>query len=99
MVPAARLVAATIAAAVMAAIAAINSGYLQDATVKLRWDSIIVAREIELVNGTCPEVKAGPLGSVECVRQFGLYYVAYLPPGYIVHVREGWVIGLYDRIG
>jgi hypothetical protein len=86
-------------AAAAAAISAVMGGlHAGDAAVKLKTDSLIVARELEIVNGTCPAVKAGPLESRDCVRQLGAYYVAYLPPGYVVRVREGWVVGIYERL-
>ena len=94
----ARLAAAAVVAAVMAAVAAVNGGYIEDAVVKLRWDSIVIAREIELVGAACPEVRVGPLASADCVRQVGAYHVAYLPANYTVHLRGGWVIGLYERV-
>ena len=95
----ARLVVAAIVAATMAAVAAINGGYMENATVKLRWDSIVIAREVELVGAACPEISAGPFKSAECVRQVGQYYVAYLPAGYTVRVKGGWVVGLFERVG
>ena len=87
-----------LAAAAVAISAAVSGLHAGDAAVKLRSDALIVARELEVLNGTCPEVKAGPLRSRDCVRQLGTYRVAYLPPGYVVRVRECWVIGLYERI-
>jgi len=91
-----RLVALAAAAIAIAAVA--GGLHVGDGTVKLRSDALIVARELEILNGTCP-VGTGPLKPSECARQVGQYYVAFLPPKYTVRLREGWVIGLYDRIG
>jgi len=86
-------------AAAAVAISAVVSGlHAGDAAVKLRSDALIVAKQVEILNGTCPEIAVGPLRSRDCVRQLGAYHVAYLPPGYVVRVREGWVIGLYERL-
>jgi hypothetical protein len=87
-----------LAAAAVAISAAAGGLHAGDAAVKLKTDSLIVAREIEIVNGTCPAVRVGPLESRDCVRQLGAYYIAYLPPGYVVRVRDGWVVGLYERL-
>jgi len=94
----ARLVAAALTAAVMVTVAALNHGYIQDATVKLLWNTMIVAKHIEIVNGTCPVVQAGPFVSNECIRQVGEYYVAYLPGNYTVRVKEGWVVGIFKTL-
>ena len=32
---------------------------------------------------------AVPFKSAECVRQVGQYYVAFLPPKYVIRVRSG----------
>jgi hypothetical protein len=93
----ARLAIAAAVAAVMIAVAAVNQLQLRDDAVKLLTDSLIVAKQIQIVNGTCPTIKVGPLESSDCIRQVGEYYVAYLPPKTIVKIREGWVIGLYTK--
>jgi len=95
----ARLAIAAAAVAVMIAVAAVNQLQLRDDAVKLFTDSLIVAKRIEIINGTCPTLKVGPLRSGECVRQVGEYYVAYLPPKFVVKVRDGWVIGFYQKVG
>jgi hypothetical protein len=95
---AARLVIAAAALIVIAAVAAASQLQIRDATVRLATDSLIVAKGVEIINGTCPEVVLGPFRSSDCVRQIGAYLVAYLPPGYVVRVREGWVIGLFERV-
>jgi len=94
----ARLAIAAAAAAVMIAVAAANYIVLHDDVVKLAADSLVVAKHIELINGTCPTAAVGPFASDQCIRQFGEYYVAYLPPKTIVRVKEGWVIGLYTKV-
>ena len=90
-----RLVALAVAAIAIAAVA--GGLHVGDGAVKLRSDALIIARELEILNGTCPEI--GPLKSRDCIRQVGQYYVAFLPPKYVVRVREGWVIGLFERVG
>ena len=86
-------------AAAAIAIAAVAGGlHVGDGAVKLRSDALIVARELEILNGTCP-VGTGPLKPPECARQLGAYYVAFLPPKYIGRLREGWVSGLFERVG
>jgi len=94
----ARLAMAAAVVAVMIAVAAANQLQLRDDAVKLLTDSLIVAKHIEIVNGTCPVLKAGPFASDECIRQVGEYYVAYLPPKTIVEIKDGWVIGFYQKI-
>ena len=94
----ARLAIAAAVVAVMVAVAAANQLQLHDDTVKLVSDSLVVAKQIQLLNGTCPTIKAGPFESSDCIRQVGEYYVAYLPPKTIVRVRDGWVIGLYTKV-
>jgi hypothetical protein len=94
----ARLAIAAAAVAVMIAVAAANQLQLRDDAVKLITDSLIVAKHIELVNGTCPVVKIGSFESSDCIRQVGGYYVAYLPPNTIVRVQEGWVVGFYQKV-
>jgi hypothetical protein len=93
----ARLAIAATAVVVMIAVAASNQLQLHDDVVKLTTDSLIVAKQIQIVNGTCPTIKVGPLESSDCIRQVGEYYVAYLPLKTIVHVKDGWVIGLYTK--
>jgi K+-transporting ATPase A subunit len=95
----ARLVAAALTLAVMATTVVINQGYIEDATVKTLWNTMIVAKHIEIINGTCPTVEVGPFASSECIRQVGEYYVAYLPGNYTVRVEGGWVVGLFKRLG
>jgi len=94
----ARLVAVALTVAVMTAAAVINHGYIESATVKTLWNTLIIAKHIEIVNGTCPVVQAGPFVSNECIRQVGEYYVAYLPGNYTVKVEGGWVVGLFKQI-
>jgi hypothetical protein len=94
----ARLAIAAAVAAVMIAVAAANQLQLRDGAVVLLTDSLVVAKHIEVVNGTCPTFKAGPFESDECIRQVGEYYVAYLPPKFVVRVEEGWVIGFYQKV-
>jgi hypothetical protein len=95
----ARLAIAAVVVAVMIAVAAANQLQLRDDAVKLTTDSLIVAKQIQIVNGTCPALKVGPFESSDCIRQVGDYYVAYLPPKTIVRVKDGWVIGLYTKVG
>jgi hypothetical protein len=87
-----------LAAAAVAISAAAGGLHAGDAVVKLKTDALIVARELVIINGTCPAARAGPLESRSCTRQAGAYYIAYLPPGYVVRVRDGWVVGLYERL-
>ena len=94
----ARLAVAAVAVAVAIAVVAANQLMIHDAVVKLTTDSLIVAKQIQLVNGTCPVMKAGPFESSECIRQIGEYYVAYLPPKTVVRVKDGWVIGFYQKV-
>jgi len=94
----ARLAVAAAVATVMIAVAAANYIILHDDVVKLTADSLVVAKQIQLVNGTCPAVKAGPLESTDCIRQIGEYYVAYLPPKTVVRIKDGWVIGFYQKV-
>jgi len=94
----ARLAIAAAAVAVMIAVAAANQLQIRDDAVQLITDSLIVAKHIEIINGTCPTIKAGPFESSNCIQQVGEYYVAYLPPKTIVHVKDGWVIGLYTKV-
>jgi len=94
----ARLAVAAVAVAVALAVVAANQLMIHDATVKLTTDSLIVAKQIQLVNGTCPVMKAGPFESTDCIRQIGDYYVAYVPPKYVVKIKEGWVIGFYQKV-
>jgi hypothetical protein len=94
----ARLAIAAAAVVAMIAVVAVNNLQLHDDVVKLLADSLVVAKQIEIVNGTCPKVKAGPFESDQCIRQVGEYYVAYLPPKTIVKIREGWVIGFYQKV-
>ena len=94
----ARLAVAAAVAAAMIAVVAANYIILHDDVVKLTADSLVVAKQIQLINGTCPAVKAGPFESTDCIRQIGEYYVAYLPPKTIVKIKEGWVIGFYQKI-
>jgi hypothetical protein len=93
-----RLTIAAAAVAVMIAVAAANQLQLRGDAVKLITDSLIVAKQIEIVNGTCPVLKVGPFESGECIRQVGEYYVAYLQSKTVVHVKDGWVIGLYQKV-
>jgi hypothetical protein len=93
----ARLAIAAAAVVVMMAVVAANQLQLHDDAVRLVTDSLIVAKQIQIVNGTCPAIKVGPLESSDCIRQVGEYYVAYLPPKTIVRVKDGWVIGLYTK--
>jgi hypothetical protein len=94
----ARLAIAAAAVIVAAAVIAANQLIIRDDVVKLVTDSLIVAKHIEILNNTCPKMKVGPFESSECVRQVGEYYVAYLPPKFVVRVREGWVIGFYQKV-
>jgi len=94
----ARLVAAALTAAVMLSVAAINQGYIESATVKTLFNTIIIAKHIEIVNGTCPVIQVGGLVSGDCIRQVGEYYIAYLPGNYTVKVEGGWVVGLFKRL-
>jgi len=94
----ARLAIAAAAVAVMIAVAAANQLQLRDDVVQLITDSLIVAKHIEIINGTCPVLKVGPFESNECIRQVGGYYVTYLPPKTIVRIQEGWVIGFYQKV-
>jgi len=94
----ARLAIAAAVVVVMVAVAAANQLKLHDDTVKLVSDSLVVAKYIDIINGTCPVIKAGPFESSDCIRQAGEYYVAYLPPKTIVRVKDGWVIGLYTKV-
>jgi hypothetical protein len=94
----ARLAIAAAAVAVMIAVAAANQLQLRDDAVKLLTDSLVVAKHFEIINGTCPTFGVGPLKSDECVRRVGEYYVAYLPPKFVVRVKEGWVIGFYQKV-
>ena len=94
----ARLAVAAVAVAVAIAVVAANQLMIHDATVKLTTDSLIVAKHVEIINGTCPVMKAGPFESTDCIRQVGEYYVAYVPPKTIVKIKEGWVVGFYQKI-
>ena len=94
----ARLAIAAAVAAVMIAVAASNYLIIHDDVVRIAADSLVVAKQIEIVNGTCPAVKVGPLESSDCIQQFGEYYVAYLPPKTIVKIKDGWVIGFYQKV-
>jgi hypothetical protein len=92
-----RLAIAAAVVAAMIAVAAANQLQLRDDAVKLLTDSLIVAKHIEIINGTCPTLKVGPFESDECIRQIGEYYVAYLPPKTILKIKDGWVIGFYQK--
>ncbi|MFZ8808749.1 MAG: hypothetical protein ACO2PN_11685 [Pyrobaculum sp.] len=94
----ARLAIAAAAVIVAIAVVAINQLQLNDDVVKLTTDSFVVAKHIEIINGTCPKIKAGPFESDECIRQVGEYYVTYLPPKTVVKIRDGWVIGFYQKV-
>ncbi|MFZ8810395.1 MAG: hypothetical protein ACO2PN_20100 [Pyrobaculum sp.] len=93
-----RLAIAASVVVVMIAVAVTNYLILHDDVVKIAADSLVVAKHIEIVNGTCPEFKIGPFESDDCIRQAGGYYVAYLPPKTIARVKDGWVIGLYQKV-
>jgi hypothetical protein len=93
-----RLAIAAAVVAVMIAVAAANQLQLHDDAVKLLTDSLVVAKHIEIVNGTCPAVKVGPFESSDCIRQVGEYYVTYLPPKTVVKIKDGWVIGFYQKV-
>jgi hypothetical protein len=93
-----RLAIAASIAVVMIAVAVSNYLILHDDVVEIVADSLVVAKHIEIVNGTCPTLKVGPFESGECIRQLGEYYVAYLPPKTIVKIQEGWVIGFYKKV-
>jgi len=94
----ARLAVAAAVATVMIAVAAANYIILHDDVVKLTADSLVVAKHIEIINGTCPTLTAGPLESTDCIRQIGEYYVAYLPPKTVIRIKDGWVVGFYQKI-
>jgi hypothetical protein len=94
----ARLAVAAVVTAVMIAVAASNYPMINDGIVKITADSLVVAKQIEIVNATCPVVKVGPFESSDCIQQFGEYYVAYLPPKSIVKIKDGWVIGFYQKV-
>jgi len=94
----ARLIAAALTAAVMATVAAINQGHIDNATIKTLFNTVIIAKNITIINGTCPTVQVASFTSSECIRQVGEYYVAYLTKGYVVSLRDGWVIGLFKRL-
>jgi len=93
-----RLAVAAAAVAVMIAVAAVNQLQLRGDAVMLITDSFVVAKHIEIINGTCPTFKVGPFESDECIRQVGGYYVAYLPPKTVVRVVDGWVVGFYRKV-
>jgi len=94
----ARLAVAAAAVLVAIAVVAANQLMIHDGTVKLTTDSLVVAKQIQLLNGTCPTMKAGPFESSDCIRQVGEYYVAYLPPKTVVKIKDGWVIGFYQKV-
>jgi hypothetical protein len=93
-----RLAIAASIAVVVLAVAVANTIIIHDDVVKIVTDSFVVAKHIEIVEGACPTIKVGPFESDECIRQIGEYYVAYLPPKTIVKIRDGWVIGFYQKV-
>jgi hypothetical protein len=84
------------AVAVMAALGAVaaNGLMIQSAVVKMKTDAVVVAQSIHIINATCPQA-VGPFPVVNCTRQLGQYYIAYLPAGSIAKIERGWVLGLY----
>ncbi len=86
-------IAAAALAVALGAVAA-NSLMIQSAVVKMKTDAVVVAQSIHIINATCPQV-VGPFPTVNCTRQFGQYYVAYLPAGSVAEIERGWVLGLY----
>ncbi len=94
----ARLAVAAAAVVALIAVVVVNYLILHDDVVEIAADSLVVAKSIEIIDGACPSFKVGPFESDECVRKFGEYYVAYLPPKTIVRIKDGWVIGFYQKV-